>query len=129
MAMNFYVIPVYNEAKCLHDLVSRLFSLEKIIDDSIEYIFVNDGSKDESLEILQSFEKNKSNFKYVSFSRNFGHEAATTAGIDYATGDAIVIIDADLQDPPELIPELIRKWREGYHIVYAQRKKRMAKIC
>jgi polyisoprenyl-phosphate glycosyltransferase len=124
MAFISIVIPVYNEAKCLNDLASRLFNLGKEVDDNFEYIFVNDGSSDESGEILRTLEKTKPNVKYISFSRNFGHEAATTAGIDYAGGDAIVIIDADLQDPPELIPELIKKWKEGYQIVYAQRKNR-----
>jgi polyisoprenyl-phosphate glycosyltransferase len=124
MALISVVIPVYNEAKCLRDLAIRLFNLEKTVDDGFEYIFVNDGSNDESLEILRSLEKTKANVKYISFSRNFGHEVATTAGIDHASGDAIVIIDADLQDPPELISELIQKWKQGYHIVYAQRKTR-----
>jgi dolichol-phosphate mannosyltransferase len=124
MALISVIVPVYNEAKCLKDLAIRLFNLEKAVDDSFEYIFVNDGSSDESLEILHSLEKTKANVKYISFSRNFGHEAATTAGIDHTSGDAIIIIDADLQDPPELIPELIQKWKQGYHVVYAQRKNR-----
>ncbi|HBG26851.1 MAG: hypothetical protein A2Y10_07705 [Planctomycetes bacterium GWF2_41_51] len=125
MSLISIIIPIYNEAKCLETLATRLFSIEKNIEEKFEFIFVNDGSNDETLDILHSFEKAKENVKFISFSRNFGHEAATTAGIDHAVGDAVVVIDADLQDPPELIPELIQKWKQGYQIVYAQRRNRI----
>ena len=118
------VIPVYNEEACLEALFERLSSLEQQGQDRYEFIFVDDGSTDRSREIIQTLAAGHDNVKYVLFSRNFGHEAAVTAGLDYASGDAVVIIDADLQDPPELIPEMIDKWRQGYQIVYAQRRSR-----
>jgi len=124
MSLISIVIPVYNEANCLETLATRLFDIEKNIEEKLEYIFVNDGSHDETLKILQTLEKRKENVRYLSFSRNFGHEAATTAGIDHADGNAIVVIDADLQDPPELIPELVKKWKEDFQIVFAQRRTR-----
>jgi dolichol-phosphate mannosyltransferase len=118
MSLISIIIPVYNEEACLKLLADRLFAL-KSQTDQYEYIFV-----DESLEILRELAQNYSNVSYISFSRNFGHELATTAGLDHASGDAAVIIDADLQDPPEVIPELIEKWRDGNQIVYAQRRHR-----
>jgi len=85
---------------------------------------VDDGSTDRSGEILRDIVQRHPNMRYVAFSRNFGHEAATTAGVDHAEGDAVVIMDADLQDPPEVVPDLVAKWREGYHVVYAKRARR-----
>lgn len=87
-------------------------------------LFYNDGSKDKTLDILQDIAKVDKNVKIISFSRNFGHQAAVTAGLKYVTGDAIIIIDADLQDPPELIPDMIEKWEQGYEVIYGKRKKR-----
>lgn len=118
------VIPVKDEAQCLEELIERLLKLQENSEDTYEYLFINDGSSDSSLDILKNFAKKRDSIKYVSFSRNFGHESATTAGLDHAKGDAVVIIDADLQDPPELIPVLVEKWKEGYQVVYAQRKSR-----
>ena len=118
------VIPVYNEEACLNALFEQLSSLEQPGQDRYEFIFVDDGSTDGSREIIQDLANRNENVKQILFSRNFGHEAAVTAGLDYASGDAVVIIDADLQDPPELIPEMIDKWRKGYQIVYAQRRSR-----
>ena len=89
-----------------------------------ELIFVDDGSRDQSLSIIEKFRSQDPRVKILSFSRNFGHQMAITAGLDAASGEAVVIIDADLQDPPELIPELIKKWREGYKVVYAERSAR-----
>lgn len=124
MAVVSVVVPVYNEETCLKTLAQRLFSLQNNANDRYEYIFVNDGSIDGSLEIIKELAQHNSNLMYISFSRNFGHEAATTAGLDNARGDVVVVIDADLQDPPELIPQLLEKWRQGNQIVYAQRKHR-----
>ena len=119
------VVPMYFEEEVAEECYNRLKSvmLENNID--YEFVFVNDGSTDRTLPILQSFAAIDPAVKIINFARNFGHQTAVTAGIDYATGDAIVIIDADLQDPPEIIPELIAKWKEGYDVVYAKRKKRV----
>jgi len=87
-------------------------------------VFVNDGSKDKTLEILEKIAKQDKNVKIISFARNFGHQAAVTAGIKYVTGDAVVIIDADLQDPPELIPDMLKLWEEGHEVIYGKRKSR-----
>ncbi|MCF7957050.1 MAG: glycosyltransferase family 2 protein [Phycisphaerae bacterium] len=124
MSLITVVIPVYNEESCLLDLHARLFQLEKSSSEQYEYLFVDDGSTDTSREIIQKLADEHENVKYLFFTRNFGHEAATTAGLDRADGDAVILIDADLQDPPEVIPELIEKWRQGYKIVYAQRRTR-----
>lgn len=118
------VIPMYFEEEVAEECYSRLRAvmLENSID--YEFVFINDGSTDDTLPILQSFAEVDPAVKIINFARNFGHQTAVTAGIDYATGNAIVIIDADLQDPPEVIPQLIAKWKEGYDVVYAKRKKR-----
>ena len=118
------VVPLYNEEKNIDYLFERLVTVLNKINSSYEIICVNDGSKDDTLECL--IEKNRYNpaIKIVNLSRNFGKEIALTAGIDYATGAAVIPIDADLQDPPELIEELVAKWREGYDVVYATRRTR-----
>jgi dolichol-phosphate mannosyltransferase len=118
------VVPVFNEEGNLAALNERLQALGASSADQYEMIFVDDGSKDGSLEIMRRLAGQHGNVKYLSFSRNFGHEMATTAGLDHAAGDAVVIIDADLQDPPEVIPELVAKWREGFQVVYARRRRR-----
>jgi polyisoprenyl-phosphate glycosyltransferase len=118
------VVPVFNEEKCLPALFARLLSLQESSAEEYEFVFVDDGSRDQSLSVIKDWAKQHSNVRFISFSRNFGHEAATTAALDHASGDAIVIIDADLQDPPEVIPSLIEKWREGYQVVYARRRVR-----
>ncbi len=118
------VVPLYNEEKNIGYLFERLTSTLNRITSSYEVVCVNDGSKDETLECL--IEQNRCNpaIKVVNLSRNFGKEIALTAGIDYANGAAVIPIDADLQDPPELIEELVAKWREGYDVVYATRRNR-----
>lgn len=115
------IIPVYNEEETLTELYKRLIPVCNGVSKKYEVIFINDGSSDGSLRILRSFRKKNRNVKIINFSRNFGHQAAITAGIDYANGDAAIIMDADLQDPPELIPKFIEKWQEGYAVVYGQR--------
>lgn len=118
------VVPMYYEEKVADECYKRL---KKVMNDNeinYEFIFVNDGSKDKTFEILNKIAEEDNNTKIISFSRNFGHQIAVTAGVDKAKGDAVVIIDADLQDPPELIPKMIDLWNEGYKVVYAKRKKR-----
>ncbi|WP_163150405.1 glycosyltransferase family 2 protein [Anoxybacillus sp. MB8] len=118
------VIPVYNEALVIRETYKRLKRVMEQTDGVYELLFVNDGSKDETLDMLKELAVRDDTVKYLDFSRNFGHQIAITAGMDYASGEAIVIIDADLQDPPELILEMIGKWKEGYDVVYAKRTKR-----
>lgn len=119
------VIPVYNEDEVLWKLHEKLNNLiETVKEYEFEIIFVNDGSKDKSLLILEEMAKSNTNIKVISFSRNFGHQAAVTAGIKHVSGDAVVIIDADLQDPPELIPEMLKLWEKGNEVIYGKRKSR-----
>lgn len=119
------VIPMYYEEAVAEECYNRVEKVLKNIKNyEYEIIFVNDGSKDKTLEILEQISKKDSNVKIISFSRNFGHQAAVTAGIKYVTGDAIVIIDADLQDPPELIPEMLKLWEQGNEVIYGKRKTR-----
>ncbi len=120
------VIPVYNEQETLFALYSQLQQVtEKIaVKYEWEIIFVNDGSKDDSWSIIRDFTKQNSRIKGISFSRNFGHQMALAAGYDAAKGDAIVTLDADLQDPPNLILEMLTKWDAGFYIVYARRTAR-----
>ena len=119
------IVPMYYEEEVAKECYTRLKNvLEKIENYNYEIIFINDGSKDKTLEILKEIAKENKNVKIISFSRNFGHQCAVTAGLRYVTGDAIVIIDADLQDPPELIPEMIKLWEEGNEVIYGKRKSR-----
>lgn len=120
------VIPMYYEeevAQTCYDRVKE--NLDKIKENyNYEIVFVNDGSKDKTLSILKDIAKKDKNVKVVSFSRNFGHQVAVTAGLKYVTGDAVLIMDADLQDPPEVIPDMLKKWEEGYEVIYGKRKSR-----
>jgi len=120
------VIPVFNEIDVIDACYERLTTVMSGIDGfTCELVFVDDGSTDRTHERLLEFHARDPNLKIVKFSRNFGHQIAVTAGIDEADGDAIVIIDADLQDPPEVIPEMVQKWQEGYDVVYGVRKRRV----
>ena len=119
------VIPMYYEEAVAQECYERITKVLKNIQNyEYEIIFVNDGSKDRTLSILEEISDKDSNVKVLSFSRNFGHQAAVTAGIKHVTGDAIVIIDADLQDPPELIPEMVKLWEQGNEVIYGKRKTR-----
>ena len=115
------VIPAFNEEDVLEVLYGRLKDVLDSINMNSEMIFINDGSQDGTLSIIEKLQQTDSRIGIIDFSRNFGKEIAMTAGLDYASGDAVVIIDADLQHPPELIPELIKYWETGYDVVYARR--------
>jgi polyisoprenyl-phosphate glycosyltransferase len=118
------VIPAYNEQAIVPVLKSRLGEFLPTLPCPVEVIFVNDGSSDRTLEMLVEWARSDPRIKVLGLARNFGHQAAVTAGLDAAAGEAIVIIDADLQDPPEVILQMIEKYREGYHVVYGQRAAR-----
>ena len=115
------VIPVYNEAAGLHTLLDSLRSVVGKIDAEYEVLFIDDGSTDRTWEIIQNWAALDPRIKVLRFSRNFGHQAAVTAGLDFAAGDAVIIMDGDLQDPPELIPAMLLLYEQGYDVVSAQR--------
>lgn len=119
------LIPAYNEEEALPILYERLVKLmDSLPQYNFELLFVNDGSRDKTLDILKEMRKSDSRVCYVNLSRNYGKEVAMIAGFDYVNGDCMINIDADLQDPPELIPEMLKYWEEGYDDVYAKRKSR-----
>ena len=118
------VIPVYNEEAVVAECYKRLTTVMQDVGESYELLFVNDGSRDKTAELIAEFAEQDAHVHLVTFSRNFGHQAAISAGIDLSCGQAVVLIDADLQDPPEVIPEMIKKWKAGYDVVYGVRKKR-----
>ncbi|HEX7592758.1 MAG TPA: glycosyltransferase family 2 protein [Anaerolineae bacterium] len=118
------VAPVFNEEAGLSEFYRRTAAVLNQLDGAAELVLVFDGSRDRSPEIGRELRAHDPRIKIINFSRNFGHQVAISAGIDYAEGDAVVIIDSDLQDPPEVIPELIAQWKDGYAVVYAQREKR-----
>lgn len=118
------IVPIFNEEAVIPELYRRMKEVLDRIGESWEMVCINDGSRDRSVEMLRALHEKDARIKLVSFSRNFGHQIAITAGMDYAQGDAVVIIDADLQDPPELIETMMAKWREGYEVVYAVRADR-----
>lgn len=119
------IVPAYNEEESLPMLFSRVNALiDSIPYYEFEVLFVDDGSKDRTLELIKEQRRKDNRYSYVTFARNFGKETAMIAGLDYAVGDAVIFIDADLQDPPEVIPELIYWWEQGYDDVYAKRNSR-----
>ncbi len=119
------IIPAYNEQDSLPFLYERIEKMINSIQNyEFEILFVNDGSKDKTLELIKEYREKDNRISYVDFSRNFGKETAMIAGLDYAKGDAVIFMDADLQDPPELIPKMLEYWEQGYDDVYAQRKSR-----
>ncbi len=119
------VAPIYNEVGNIPELHRRISTVMETVGEPWELVMVNDGSTDGSAELLETlYAENPAHVRVVHFSRNFGHQMAVTAGMDYSSGQAVILIDADLQDPPELFPDMIRKWREGYDVVYAVRARR-----
>lgn len=118
------IVPIYNESKTLQVLHQRLMSVLPDITSDFEIILVNDGSSDDSLDQIRQLANENEKLKWVNFSRNFGHQAAISAGISHASGDALVTMDGDLQDPPELIPQLVEEWQVGHEVIYARRSRR-----
>ncbi len=118
------VVPLYNEEQVIHETYKRLKKVMDSTKEPYEIIFVNDGSRDKTLEMAKKICSRDNSIKLLSFSRNFGHQLAITAGMDHSTGKAVIVIDADLQDPPEVMLDMIAKWKEGYEVVYGKRTKR-----
>src|SRR5438045_2660971 len=119
------VVPIYNEEELLPELRRRMVAaLDSIPGQAWELVLVNDGSRDQSLSIMRRMNAEEPRIKVVNLSRNFGHQPAVTAGIHHARGDCVILIDGDLQDPPEVIPEMVRKWTEGFQVVLGERATR-----
>lgn len=119
-----FVIPSYNEALNIPVIYEKIVREMEAISQNWEIIYVNDGSKDNTMEVLRDMSAKDERVKWIDLSRNFGHQAALTAGLDYANGDAVISMDCDMQDPPELIGQMISEWKKGFKIVYARRKNR-----
>lgn len=126
MAQPMYsiVAPVFNEAETLPHFYKCIVEVMEGLSDPFELILINDGSRDDSYRIMQELHSQDPRVRAIDFSRNFGHQIAISAGLDYARGQAVIILDSDLQDPPETIPTLIARWKDGAEVVYAQRSKR-----
>jgi len=122
------VVPCYNEEAGLHELHRRLTATCAALDMEYEIVLVNDGSRDGTADVIRELVRTDRHVRGVSLSRNFGHQAALSAGVEHASGDAVVVMDADLQHPPELIQRFVEKWREGYDIVYAYREGRKPRL-
>jgi glycosyltransferase involved in cell wall biosynthesis len=119
-----FVIPVFNEQETLPELYTRLATVIDGLDGDAEILFVDDCSFDGTHELLVDIQRRDPRVKVIRFARNFGHQIAISAGLDFALGDAVIVMDADLQDPPEVVPDLVARWREGYEVVYAVREQR-----
>lgn len=118
------VAPVFNEAETLPHFYERVIKVMEGLGEPFEIVLINDGSRDKTYSILQEIHAKDARVRVIDFSRNFGHQIAISAGLDYAQGDAVIVLDSDLQDPPEVVPDLIARWRDGAEVVYAQRAKR-----
>jgi len=118
------VVPVFNEEEVISESYKRLTNVMREIGEPYEIVFVDDGSRDKTFEMIKDISKSDNAVRLVSFSRNFGHQPAVSAGINESSGEAVIVIDADLQDPPEIIPKMIKKWKAGFQVVYGKRLKR-----
>jgi len=118
------VIPIFNEQQVLPELLRRVSAVMNEIEGPVELVFVDDGSTDHSLKMIRERRMEDERICYLSFARNFGHQTSVTAGLNFAQGQVVIVLDGDLQDPPELIPAMLEKWRQGYQVVYAQRRHR-----
>src|SRR5947207_12307464 len=118
------VAPVFNEEETLPHFYQRVIKVMEEVGESFELVLINDGSRDGSFRTMRDLHERDPRVRVVDFSRNFGHQIAISAGLDYARGDAVIILDSDLQDPPEVIPQLIARWKDGVEVVYAQRARR-----
>lgn len=118
------LVPIYNESETISELYRRVIEVMDHLDGRVELVLIDDGSQDDSLQKIRELHHRDERVCYLSFARNFGHQVAVTAGLNFARGQAVIIMDADLQDPPELIPEMIKQWHQGYQVVYAQRTRR-----
>ena len=123
------VVPVYNESACVQLLYEKLAKVLETLGMQLEFIFVDDHSNDATLEILKKIRQADARAKIISFSRNFGHQVAVVAGLHHASGDCVVVMDGDLQDPPEIIHQMVEKWRQGYEVVYGIRRQRQDSLC
>ncbi|BAY35004.1 family 2 glycosyl transferase (plasmid) [Nostoc carneum NIES-2107] len=119
-----FIVPIYNEEDNIEEMYRRISQVMNRMDGEVELCLVNDGSRDRSLQMMRDLHQKDPRVVYLSLARNFGHQIAVTAGLNFVRGQVVVILDADLQDPPELIPDMVEKWRQGYQIVYAQRIQR-----
>jgi polyisoprenyl-phosphate glycosyltransferase len=119
-----FLVPIYNEEENIYEMYRRISLVMDQMDSSVELCLINDGSRDRSLQMMRELHQKDPRVVYLSLARNFGHQIAVTAGLNFVRGQIVVILDADLQDPPELIPEMVGLWRQGYQIIYAQRTKR-----
>ena len=119
-----FIVPIYNEEETILEMYRRVAMVMDQMDGPVELILVNDGSRDRSISLMRELHEKDPRVCYLSLARNFGHQVAVTAGLNFVRGKVIVVLDADLQDPPELIPELVEKWQQGYQVVYAQRTRR-----
>ncbi len=127
MSMSFkysFIVPIYNEEETLPELYRRLQVVMEQMDGTVELILINDGSRDRSLAMMRDLHDQDPRVCYISLARNFGHQTAVTAGLNFSRGQVVVILDADLQDPPELIPRMVEQWKQGFDVVYAQRTQR-----
>lgn len=123
------VVPIYNEEATLDRLVDRLVGTLSAAELDYEVVFVNDGSRDRSTEMLRDHHDRNPRLKCIMLSRNFGHQVAVTCGLDHASGDAVIVMDGDLQDPPEVLPAMVERWREGFDVVYAVRQRRKESLA